>query len=311
MAIPLIIMGVAAAVAAACTAIGAAIAQGNLDKAKSIREKILDEYGDDIMPNLDKAIAEEVGPTALAKIQTDPQLREQQTGVMKKLADLYESGGMSEADESALALANHGAQQRADSDYQSLNQNLAARGQTMNPALAAAMAAKSSGAVVDATARNRQQAQADARARAYSALRDSGAMATTIRGQDFSEQATVASAQDAINQFNAGQRTAANNENARREIVRSQAAMALANARGGARENIARGEENQAAATRATAAGLANAASSVGGAAAGYAGGGSAPVGGAKGSAGSAVGSAPISSIPDYWEDPYKNGGRA
>lgn len=314
---PLVVVAIAAAVAAAAVAIAAAIADGQLKEAQRIREKVLEQYGDDIAPNLDRAIEHKVGPTELKKIQVDSESRNTQVGVMRKLSDLYDKGGMGTGDEAALALANQGASQRADSDYQSLAQNLAARGQSMSPALAAAMAAKSSGDVVNATATNRYRAQADARERAYSALRDSGTMAGTIHNQDFNEQAAVASAQDHINAFNSNVATQADNENARREMQRSQAAMALAQARAGAHEQLARGQERQAQNTQQAGAGIANAAMSVGAA---YGGGGqsnSVPpmgYGGDYNAPGGPGGGAPQyggygsqGSQPDEWENPWAN----
>lgn len=322
MPVQLVVIAVAAAVAAAATAIAAAIAAGELEKARQIREKVISQYGDDIVPKLDKAIAHEAGPTGLAQIQVDPETRDTQRDAMRKLSSLYESGGMGQGDEAALELANEGAQQRSSSDYQSLQQSLAARGQTMNPALAAAMAAQSGGQVVQATARNRYMAQADARQRAYSALRDSSTIAGNIHSQDYNEQAARASAQDRINQFNAGQRTAADNENARRETAMASAREQLARDRAGAYENIARGYGDSARNAQGAGAGIANAAMSVGAGAAGGAGGGGGgaaaygpsgdyeapggPGGGAPayGGAGSMYDTRPRSQ-PDEWENPY------
>lgn len=272
---PLIVAAIAAAVAAAATAIGAAIAQGELDKANAIRQKVLEQYGDDIVPHLDKAIAQEVGPTALAAIQEDPEARGTQVDVMRRLQDTYQQGGQTQGDEAALQLANQGAQQQSSSDAQSLQQSLAQRGQSNNPAMAAAMAARASGDVVNATARNRYQAQADARGRAFQALQASGHLAGNIRGQDYHQSSNAASAQDRINQFNAGQRTNADNTNNARHLQQFQVDMDLRGARAGAYRDIANGYKDNANNARSAAAGIANAALSVGGAAGG--GGGGAP----------------------------------
>jgi hypothetical protein len=262
--VQLVVMAAAAAVAAAVTAIAGAIAQGERDKAQEIRQKVIDQWGDDIAPKLDKAIAYQVGPTALASIQVDPTTRDTQMDSLRKLSSLYDSGGMSQGDEAALQLANEGAQQQSSSDYQSLQQNLAARGQTMNPALAAALASKSGGDVVAATARNRYQAQADARNKAYNALRDSATLAGNIHQQDYNEQAARASAQDHINQFNAGQLTAADNANAQREEARSQARIAIAQGRSNAYNALAGGHEDNARGISSTGAGIANSVSTLG-----------------------------------------------
>lgn len=270
---PLVVLAVAFAVAAAATAIGAAIAQGELDKANAIRKKVLEQYGDDVMPHLDKAIAEEVGPTALAAIKEDPEVRGTQVDVMRKLQEVYQQGGHTQGDEAALQLANMGAQQQSSSDAQSMAQALAARGQRMNPALAAAMAAKSSGDVVNATARNRYQAQADARNRAMQALGMSGSLAGNIRGQDYQQASAAASAQDRINAFNASQRTNAAANNNANAMQMYQAKMGLLNGRADAMRDIAVGHQQGAENARGAAAGVANAAMTTGGAIAGSGGG--------------------------------------
>lgn len=270
----LIVLAVAAAVAAAAVAIGAAVAQGEIDKANAIRQKVLEQYGDDIVPELDKAIAQKVGPTALAAIKEDPETRGTQVDVMRRLQEVYQQGGHTQGDEAALQLANQGAQQQSSSDAQSMAQSLAARGQTMNPALAAAMAAKSSGDVVAATARNRYQAQADARGRAFQALNAAGGMAANLRGQDYQQAAALASAQDRINAFNATQDTNADNANNMRKLQQFDASMAQRGARGNAMRDVAQGHSENANNARSAAAGVGNAAMSVGGAAGGMSGGG-------------------------------------
>lgn len=323
MPLPLIALAIAAAIAAASTAIAAAIAAGELEKARAIREKIVAQYGDDIVPKLDTAIAHEAGPTALAQIQTDPETRNTQMDAMRKLSSLYDQGGMSQGDEASLQQANEGAQQQSSSDLQSLQQSLAARGQTMNPALAAAMAAQSSGQVVQATARNRYAAQGDARGRAYNALRDSATVAGNVHNSDYGERAATASAQDRINQFNAGQRTGADNENAHRQTVMAQAREQLARDRAGAYEAIARGHGDAARNAQGAGAGIANAAMSVGGGAAGSMGGGggggnsyggsdmNTPAYGGYGSNGSfaaGTGQSGPTSGASEWENPYLRG---
>jgi hypothetical protein len=204
---PLLIAGIVSqGIGVVVSVIASAIAEGDYEKARQIRAEVAKQFGDELLPELDQQVAQTVDPTELSKIQEDPELRAAQVAAMRKLEALYQSGGTSPQDEAALQLANMGAEQRAASDYQSMAQNLAARGQTLNPALAAAMAAQSSGAVVGATARNRYQAQADARDKALRALESSAGLAGNIRSQDYGIASNAAQAQDRINQFNATQR---------------------------------------------------------------------------------------------------------
>lgn len=228
-----------AAIGTALGLIGNALAQGDHDKARQIRQQIADQYGSMVLPELDKQVAQEMGPTALASIQEDTALRGQQTSAMRRLADIYESGGMTKQDEAALQLADQGAQARAASDYSSMQQQLASRGQSLNPALAAALASKSSGDVVKATATNRYQAQADARNRAMQALGQSAELAGGIRGQDYGIKSAAANAADRIAQFNAAQRTAANTQNLQSQQQGWQNQMALQGARANAQQGMA------------------------------------------------------------------------
>ena len=266
MVAPLIIAGVAMAVSAVVSLITAAVQNGDYAKAQQLRQQLADQYGSVALPHLDSALAQEIGPTALAAIKEDPALRQQQLGGMRKLSDIYESAGMTPQDESALQLANMGAEQRASSDYASLQQQLAARGQQGNPAMMAALASKSGGDVVAATARNRYQAQADARNRAFQALGESTNVAGQIRGQDYGIASNAANAADRIAQFNAQQRTAAqqySNQMAQQEFANQ---MGLRQAQSNAALGVASGLENQAQRTGQTGAGIANSVSTIGGA---------------------------------------------
>lgn len=200
---PLVFGGIATGIGTIVGLIGMLVAEGRYAEAQRVREQVAAEYGDVVLPELDAQLAKELGPSELSLIREDETLRDTQVRAMRKLEDLYRTGGTAPEDAAALRLADIGAQQRASSDYQSLMQGLAQRGQTMNPALAAAMAQQSSGAVLGATAQNRLQAQVAARDRALRALESSAGMAGDIRSADWQRSASKASANDAINRFNA------------------------------------------------------------------------------------------------------------
>ena len=266
----IIAAALSAGIGAVASLVGNLIASGDRAKAQQVREQFAAHYGDQALPQLDTVVAQKVGPTALAGIQEDPALRQTQTNTMRKLSDLYESGGMSNGDQAALELANNGANARASSDYQSLAQGLAARGQQMNPALAAAMGAQASGTAVNAVANNRYQAQADARNRALQALEQSGNMAGGIRSQDYGVASAQANAQDRINQFNATQSTNAANQNNANQLSAYQAWLQMMGQQENAINGVATGYDNQAASDNSTASGIATAATSVGAGIGGY-----------------------------------------
>lgn len=259
-----IIQGGAAVIGAVVSAIGAAVAQGDYDKARALREEALSEYGDAISPKLDKAVAEQVGPTAFAAITPDAAPRKTQTDAMRRLADIYENGGMTSQDEAAMQIANQGAQQQAQSSYQAVQQQLAQRGQSNNPALMAALASKVGQTTALASSTNRYQAQADARNRAMQALGMSADVAGSVRGADYGEASDKASAVDRFNMFNAGQRTNASNENARRTQANYDNDMRLRDSRYGAKNNMAGSYERSGDATRQTTAGIGNAIGTLG-----------------------------------------------
>lgn len=201
--VPLIVGASIGAAGLIASIIGAAIAEGKYDEARRIREQFASEYGDENLPQLDELVSKQLGPTELSLIREDETLRGSQVDALRKLEDVYRTEGMTEADQAAMRLADIGAQQRASSDYQSMQQALAARGQSMNPALASAMAQQSSGKVLEQTSQNRLQAQVAARQRALQALEGSAQLAGGIRSADWTKKSQVASAADAINRWNA------------------------------------------------------------------------------------------------------------
>lgn len=243
--VPLIVGAAVGAAGLIASIIAAAVSEGKYDEARRIREQFASEYGDENLPQLDELVAEQLGPTELSLIREDETLRGSQIDALRKLEEVYRTEGMTEADQAAMRLADIGAQQRASSDYQSMQQALAARGQAMNPALASAMAQQSSAKVLEQTAQNRLQAQVAARQRALQALEGSAQLAGSIRSADWAKKSQVASAADAINRWNAQSTmdTAARNIERLQEQFRNR--MALKAGRERARAGVASNLEAQ------------------------------------------------------------------
>jgi hypothetical protein len=124
-------------------------------------------------------------------------------------------------------------------------QGLAARGQSMNPALAGAMALRSSENVVNATAQNRLQAQVAARDRALRALEGSAGLAGNIRDADWQRSASKASANDAINRWNAETMMQAQWKNAELRQQAYENRLRKLQGRSQARLGVAQGMEAQ------------------------------------------------------------------
>jgi len=263
---------IAAAIAAAAigpiiAAIGSAIAEGDEAKAQDLYQQALAEYGDVIKPKLDNAIAQEVGESAFASIAEDAALRDSQTASLGQLKEIADNAGMTQADEAMLQLANQGAQQQAGSDYQSLQQQLAARGQSGNPALMAAAMGNVNQNVVNATATSRYRAQADAMARRMRAIEAGAGIAGGIRSQDFDVAGTKANALDRVAFFNADKRTQADAANRQGAQDMFQNDLSVTDRENDERDKMARGYRGRAQRTRQTAGGIGNAVTTAGSAA--------------------------------------------
>jgi hypothetical protein len=208
MPIPILIAAgaIAAAAGIAAAAAGRAIAEGDYQRAADIYAEAEKEYGPEILPEMDKLIAQEVPPTELAKFREDASLRQAQMRGLRELENVYESEGTTAADEAAMRLANAQVSGRAGSDYQNINQMLARRGQVAGGAQAAAMYGQAGQNSALALGQMANESAIAARQRALQALEASTGMAGQIRGQDYGIARDRGMAQDAINQFNARMR---------------------------------------------------------------------------------------------------------
>ncbi len=239
--------------------IGRAIAEGDFNKARQLRQQALDEYGEDVLPVLDRVVAQEVGPSAYANIVEDPSVRGAQMDTINELRNVYDTEGQTPADIAASRLAANEVSARAGSDYANNAIRLARMGQSNNPALSSALAAQSGQQAAGAIANAAAQQQIAARQRALQALLQSGNMAGDVRAADFGVASARAGAQDRINMFNADKRTAAANQNNANALDMFGARMGLKSARNSARDRLAATYTDSAGRTLQTAAGVGNA----------------------------------------------------
>ncbi len=235
---PVTIAAIGAAVSLVSGLIGKAIAEGDYAKARALKQQIVDQYGDESLPVVEDFVAQEVGPSEFAKIQESPELRNAQVESMRQLAEIG-SGKLTANDEAALQLANQGVARMAGSRAGAQQQQLAARGIQQGSGLAAALGAQADQDVTNASAGNRLQVMSDARERAFRALQAGGQMAGQVRGDDYRAASQLAGSQNAINQFNAGQRSNNQANNANLAQQRFARAMALKQARGSALGDMA------------------------------------------------------------------------
>lgn len=248
-----------AIVAAAAALISQFVSIGKEQEAQALREDILRQYGPEILPHLDKAVAEQTGNSTLSGMSEDDSLRRRQMDTLSELENVYRSGGMTSADQAAMQLAGDTVAAQSGARAAEYGDAMRQRG-LQNSGLAAALNVQGQQQATNALANMGRQNASDARNRALRALEAGAGLAGNIRGDDFRRSSAVAEAQDRINMFNAGQRTDANNYNLSLPQQNFDNRMLLNNARAAAANGVAAGYERAGDAARQTGAGVGNAA---------------------------------------------------
>lgn len=184
----------------------------------------------EMTPALEQALQE--GPSAYEKIKTDPRLRAQQYDTLNALKELSKSG-LNASDKAALQQIATQTQRQVQANQQSILQNRAQRGIAGGgDELAAQMMAAQQGAESQ-QAQGLQQGDISTR-RALEALSQGGQMAGQVRGQENQEQAQLAQARQAIEDFNIRNRQDVMRQNINRENIANEynvkTKQALANA---------------------------------------------------------------------------------
>lgn len=186
--------------------------QGKEDEARRILERAYQQYGTLDVPDLTPIAAEVLGPSAFQNLQTDPGLREAQMSALSKMRSMEDGGGFNLEDEAALNRSLNASSQAASSQAAGLQEGFAARGIGGGGAEIAAQLANQQGGANRANQTGLDVA-AQAQKRYFDSIREQAAMAGGVRGQDFNEGATKASAADEIARFNAGAKTDASKFN--------------------------------------------------------------------------------------------------
>jgi hypothetical protein len=243
--IPFIVAGVAAAVAGGVA--GRLLSQGDRDKVDYLLQQSLDETGRIDIPKLERLLAQELPPSLLEKIRTDPKLREAQLHMLDKLSEMEESGGLLLEDRAAINDLTGRVARQESAGRGRIAEDMASRGQLDSGAqLAMSMNNQSNSANRAAQAGLTQAAQAQRRM--FDSVLQRGEQAGRMRSQDFDEEARKAEAADSITRYNAAAReraAMANNANAQwtfnAEMAKQQARN---NARAGVASNAQAGADN-------------------------------------------------------------------
>lgn len=230
---------VMAALGLASAGISRALAEGDFARARQLQEQALAEYGPDILPHLERLTAQQSQGSEFGNIQEDPRLRTSQINTLRELEGIYQNEGMTPADEAAMRLAQNQVAQRAGSDYASINQMLARRGQMGGGERAAALYSQAGQTAANTLGQMANESQIAARQRALQALEAGGSLAGNIRGDDYRLASDRARAQDYINQFNARQRSESDRFNAGQQQQEFENMMGVKGARNAARMGLA------------------------------------------------------------------------
>ena len=170
--------------------------------------------------------AEQLGPSALEEISTDPRLKADMMSALEGLRERSQTG-LTEQDKFAMEelMGQVGAQEKAQRS--AIEQEMQRRGTADS---GTALAAKLQGSTAGANAARQQAMQmaAQGQQQRMAALQNLGQMSGQMQSQDFSQQAQKASARDAIAQANAmnRQNVAQQNLAARQNIENQRANLA-------------------------------------------------------------------------------------
>ena len=240
-----------AGVALIARLIGEALAAGDNAKAERLKQQAIADYGEEILPQLEQATAQDGGATELGSISVDPSGRNAQVSALEKLAAFGEGGFTPEdaAEQRRVMDAAAGVASRQAAQGEQL---AAARG-LQRSGLSQALGQQAAQAGAQTAADSASQLAAQRRARQLQALGMMGSQGGALRGADYGEQADRATAQDAINRFNANMRASALDARNRNAMNAYNANMQRLDSRNRARGTLADQYSQQANQTRQTA----------------------------------------------------------
>jgi hypothetical protein len=148
----------------------------------------------------------------MSGISSDPALKAAQLEALQGLQDITNGGGLTAADRSQLNRIASEEQSKERGSREAILQNAQQRG-VGGSGLELLAQLQNQQSSADRQSQRGLDVAATAQERALQALQQSGNLSGQMRSQDFNEQAQVAQAKDAINQFNAQNRQQVNLSN--------------------------------------------------------------------------------------------------
>lgn len=175
--------------------LGKIAASGDFAKAEALIKQATDAYGNINLPAL-----QNLGPTELANIKTDPRYAQAQGASLDAL-DEMSVDGFTTADEAALNRIQNQVNQQTKGRRGAIMASMAQRGMGGSGAELASLLDN------EQDAANRAQeggldVAGKAQSRIYDAIMGRGQLATQYRGQEWGEKSAAARAQDHINEYN-------------------------------------------------------------------------------------------------------------
>lgn len=187
--------------------LGQSRADAEHNAAKMVQEGAFADIQNIIPPELQLAELYEQGPAEISKFAEDPRLRDAQLKALEGLGREVDFRGLTPEDIAANQRVA-GETGRMEAGFRGAAQQSAAqRGMASSTGAYLGDLSAGQAATNRASAAGTENAAA-ARQRYLAALEGLGGMGAQVRGQDFGIAGQRASAQDAINRFNVGQRSA-------------------------------------------------------------------------------------------------------
>jgi hypothetical protein len=171
-----------------------------IEEQKAILEelRVIGEYNPEALQSLG------LDPSAMEQVSADPEVVQQQMDALKTMSEVAE-GGYTEGDKAAMRDVKRDVNQNARARQKSILNEMAQRG-VLGSGMELAAQLKGEQQSIDAEASASNKAIQNAQARALQATAQQSSMAGNLRSQDVGEQANIAKAKDAINQFNTANR---------------------------------------------------------------------------------------------------------
>jgi hypothetical protein len=246
---PLTMQAASMAISMGVGAIGNWLAGSKDEDERRQRELALQEYSSLSPPEVRELIAQGVKESAFAGVRADDGQRAIQDETQSRLLDKGRSGGLDLRARARLEEANQEAGQYARQQREGVLQNARARGVAgSGEELLGQLAAEQSGA--DSMRMASVEAAADADEAALQSMMAAGNMAGQREERDWAQQAQVASAEDDIAMFNAGENNRFSLYNDQQRWNQFDAQMRLADSRANARNGIADSHARSADRTR-------------------------------------------------------------